>query len=156
MPPRTLSSAVALVGLASLAAVEAGGCGKHSESLRSASRAGLPLVAQATGSISAETTYTLADYGIAPVPGLKHLCGHYELGAAGELVTFDFFESSMAPEALEQTVRAGASTEHARLRTRHRVSLSVSALTPERIPAKCAAHAGSPPGRTLLSASRVL
>ncbi|MGC4066191.1 MAG: hypothetical protein QM784_16420 [Polyangiaceae bacterium] len=156
MPPRTLSSAIALVGLASLAAIEAGGCGKHSESLRSASRAGLPLVTQATGSISAETTYTLADYGIAPVPGLKHLCGHYELGAAGELVTVDFFESSMAQEKLEQSVRLGISTEHSRTRARHRVTVSVSELTPERIPPKCAASVPASRGRTLLSASRVL
>ena len=156
MPARTLSSAVVLVGLAALAAVEAGGCDKRAESLRSASRAGLPLVTQATGSISAETTYTLADYDLPPVPGLKHLCGHYELGSAGELITFDFFASMLAPEVLEQTVRMSNSAKHCGSRSRHQVTVSVSSFAPEKVPPKCTTNPRARVGRSLLLASRVL
>jgi hypothetical protein len=116
----------------------------------------LPFVSQAAGSISAETTYTLADYDLAPVPGLKHLCGHYELGAAGELITIDFFESMMAPEILEQSVRVGNSAERARSHARRRVNVSVTSFAAEKIPPKCSANPRTVVGRSLLLASRVL
>lgn len=45
MPPHSISSAVALVGLCSLAAIETGGCSNSSKSLASVTRTGLPMLA---------------------------------------------------------------------------------------------------------------
>jgi hypothetical protein len=139
------------VSLASLTAVEAGGCSKRSESLRSATRAGLPLVAQATGSISGETAYSLADYGVNPLPGLTHLCGHYELGPKGELITQDLFTGSMSPFLLEKALgRADKTRDPARP-----VSLRVNEFKKDALPKSCKQLARTD-AQSLLVASRVL
>jgi hypothetical protein len=156
MPPRTLSSAVALVGLASLTAVEAGGYSKRTESLRSASRAGLALVTSAAGSVSAEATYSLADYGVGPVPGLNHLCGRYELGPKGELVTFDLFEGPMSPTVLEQTVLRAKTRGMRPNHPEATVSLAVSEFSPNKLPQSCLKAVKDKDARSLLLASRML
>jgi hypothetical protein len=155
MPPRTLSSAVALVGLASLTAVEVGGCIKRTESLRSVTRAGLPLLTSALGSVSAEASYSLADYGIRPIPGLKYVCGHYELGPRGELVTHDLFSASLPSRLLKQAVdnaKIPTDTSHSRA---HDVSLRVSDYSTEQLPKSCRKGSGAI-ANSLLIASRKL
>jgi len=155
MPPRTLSSAVALVSLASLTAIEAGGCSKRTESLRSASRAGLPLITSAIGSVSAEAAYSLADYGVRPVPGLQHLCGHYELGDNGELITNDLFIAQMSPEHLLLAISQPAPSLTHRSARKSGVSLQVSDYDQEKLPKVCRKLATSD-SQSLLIASRVL
>lgn len=155
MPPRTLSSAIALVGLASLTAVEVGGCIKRTESLRSVTRAGLPLLTSALGSVSAEASYSLADYGVRPIPGLKYVCGHYELGPRGELVTRDLFSATLPTHLLKQAVdSAKTPTDTSRARA-HDVALQVSDYSMEQLPKACRKRA-SALAQSLLIASRKL
>lgn len=154
MPPRTLSSAVALVSLASLTAVEAGGCDKRPESLRSASRAGLPLMLSAVGTVSTEAAYNLADYGVGPVPGLRHLCGHFELSSEGDLITKDLFVAEMPAERLSQLVGVQNTAQSSPKRGRQ-VSLRVSPFTLEQLPSLCQ-KLEARKAHSLLVASRAL
>jgi hypothetical protein len=104
MPPRSIGSAIALVSLSALTAIEAGGCHKRSEPLGSFTRSALPLVTQAAGSSTVESNYALSDYGLAPRPDLKHVCGHYDLRADGRLTTFDLFVGPTEPDQLRREV----------------------------------------------------
>lgn len=106
MPPRSLSSAVALVGLGALAAVESGGCNKRPDSLGSVTRSALPLLQLANGSSGADPRSIFADYGLRPRPGLRYLCGHYELAPDGRLITQDLFAGSAEPTQLEREIAA--------------------------------------------------
>jgi hypothetical protein len=153
MPPRTLSSTVVLVGLTSLTAVEAGGFDNRPESLRSATRAGLPLVSQAVGSISAEASYTLADYGVRPIPGLKHVCGHYELLPDGELVSRDLFSATIPAKLLEQVIERAQTP--ARRNVSRSITLTVSEYTEQQLPPSCRKLAAND-SRSLLVATRQL
>jgi hypothetical protein len=155
MPPRTFTSAVALVGLATLTTIEVGGCNKRTESLRSSTRAGLPLLTSALGSISAEASYNLADYGVGPIPGVQHVCGHYELGRNGELLTSDLFAAPLAPRLLRQALaNAQLNQDQAQARS-HKVSLDIRDYSTEQVPLACR-KGTMKEARSLLIASRKL
>jgi hypothetical protein len=104
MPPRSIGSAIALVSLSALTAIEAGGCHKRPEPLGSLTRSALPLVAQAIGSNPIESNYALSDYGLAPRPDLKHICGHYDLQTDGRLTTWDLFAGPTEATQLRREV----------------------------------------------------
>jgi hypothetical protein len=155
MPPRTFTSAVALVGLATLTSIEVGGCNKRPESLRSSTRAGLPLLTSALGSVSAEASYNLADYGVRPIPGVKYVCGHYELGPKGELLTRDLFAASLAPQLLQQALANARSDRDLTQARSHAVSLDIRDYSAFQVPLACRKSAMKD-ARSLLIASRKL
>lgn len=120
MPPRSISSAVALVGLCSLAAVETGACSNSPKSLASVTRSGLPLLSSLMrgplGQLSltkfsravtannpeseiAEATAVL-DHGFGPMSELQPHCGRYEFKDDGKLVVWDAFTSVRPAQAL--------------------------------------------------------
>jgi hypothetical protein len=147
---------LALVGLSSLAAIEAGGCDKKPESLRSLSRSALPLLAQATGSNSTEINYSLADYGLGPRPGVQHVCGHYDLRADGRLTTWDLFVSHDEPNQLRDAVDADlVSAKRQRPQRSEPVQISVKSLASFEWPAHCPKYANAN-ARSVLLATRVL
>jgi hypothetical protein len=118
MPPSSISSAIALVGLCSLAAFETGGCSNSSKSLASVTRSGLPLLAgllrepasrvglfkvrnvvAAQGSGFAESAAPGShDVGLRAVPELEPHCGRYEFKADGGLVVWDALVSRINAE----------------------------------------------------------
>lgn len=113
MPPSSISSAVALVGLCSLAALETGGCSNSSKSLASVTRSGLPLLASllngthgrvaaikislfgaAKGSSADAPEATDShEVGLATVPGLVPHCGRYDFTPEGGLLAWDALAS---------------------------------------------------------------
>jgi hypothetical protein len=48
--------------------------------------------------------YALSDYGLGSRPDLKHVCGHYELRADGNLLTWDLFVTASEPAQLKNEV----------------------------------------------------
>lgn len=76
MPPRSISSAVALVGLCSLAAAETGGCSNSSKSLASVTRTGLPL-------LSAALSGPLARLSIKNLATPVSVAGSHQVGCLG-------------------------------------------------------------------------
>lgn len=118
MPPKSVSSAITLVSLSVLAAVEGGACDKRPESLGSATRSALPLFARAAQAEPQEMNYALADYGLGPHPNLRHVCGHYELRADGRLTTWDLFVGSVDPGQLRREVTEELSQKERRTAAR--------------------------------------
>jgi hypothetical protein len=104
MPPKSVGSALALVSLSALTVVEIHGCDNRLESLGSAARSGLPLIAQAAQSNGVEMNYALADYSLIGLSDLRHVCGHYELRADGKLATWDLFAATIEADQLKQRV----------------------------------------------------
>jgi hypothetical protein len=97
----------------------------------------------------------LADYGVSPIPGLKHVCGHYELGPNGELIARDLFSTTMSPQLLKQAVDiAQSSADRALIRARS-VSLQISDYSVDQLPKACRKGALDP-SQGLLVASRQL
>jgi hypothetical protein len=147
-----------LVGLCALAAVEARWFDKRTESLRSFSRAALPLMGQAIRSTPGETTNALSDYGLAPRPDLQHVCGRYELLKNGRLRTWDFFTGQTALQQLrkeiDQELVRGTEAGN-RTRTRADVSIRIDAGADFKWPRNCLKTAG-PKAQSVLVASRIL
>lgn len=124
MPPSSISSAIALVGLCSLAALETGGCSNSSKSLASVTRSGLPLIAAllrepvsrvrlfnvsnagaAQQSRSAESAPPGShDVGLEAVPGLEPHCGRYEFKPDGGLVVWDALATRLSAERAATTL----------------------------------------------------
>lgn len=158
MPPRSLPSAVALIGLSALTAIEAGGCDKRPESLRSISRTALPLVGLAIEPAPLRTDPVFSDYGLTPRPDLKHICGHYELQADGRLTTQDLFVgplelTSMRSEVERDLERSDNGSRATRIAHETRVTVESSATFkwPRSCPKALATNA-----RTVVVATRVL
>jgi hypothetical protein len=115
MPPSSISSAIALVGLCSLAAIETGGCSNSSKSLASVTRSGLPLLtAWLRGPIGQVHLLKISnvdtaqqsggdpsdvqgghDVGLATISELAPLCGRYEFKSDGGLSVWDAFVSHL-------------------------------------------------------------
>jgi len=131
MPPRSITSAAALVGLCSLSAVETGACSNSSKSLASVTRTGLPLLASALRGPLAQLSLTkfsravtasnseheksavetFVEHGFGAVSELRPHCGRYEFKDNGTVVAWDAFTSDQAPESL----KGALSKHHAKL-----------------------------------------
>ena len=157
MPPKSVGSAFALIGLCSLAAVEAGGCDKRPESLRSATRSALPLVSRAARPGGAQLNYALSDYGLQSRPDMRHVCGHYELRADGHLTTWDLFVTSAEANQLrhEVDVELGDKTKSPRSSARKQVSVTVDSSNHFQWPQSCPKTLMAT-ARSVLVATRVL
>jgi hypothetical protein len=158
MPPRSVGSAIALVSLSALTAIEAGGCHKRSEPLGSSTRSALPLVTQAAWTNAVESNYALADYGLAERPDLKHVCGHYDLAADGRLTTSDLFVGPTEPNQLrrelERDLERAAASGKSRLRL-HEVTLLVDGASHFEWPRSCPKALAKSTGSVVV-ASRIL
>jgi len=123
MPPRSISSAVALVGLCSLAAVETGACSNSSKSLASVTRSGLPLLSSVLRGPIAQLSLTklsravaanepevrtdaesFVEHGFGTVSGLHPHCGRYEFKNNGNVVAWDALVSAQSPAQLMGTL----------------------------------------------------
>lgn len=118
MPPSTITSAVALIGLCSLAAIETGGCSNAPKSLISVTRSGLPLITslltESLGQLAENKTNLhgaalessrensepvgVHDVGLTGVTGLLPQCGRYEFKPDGSLLVWDALSSSLPKE----------------------------------------------------------
>ena len=134
MPPRSITSAAALVGLCSLAAVETGACSNSSKSLASVTRTGLPLLTMALrGPIvqlsikklsravttqepgpdhdgDSEVTELFVEHGLGPMSELSPHCGRYEFKDDGKVVAWDALVSSQPPERILTMLSKGEPT----------------------------------------------
>jgi hypothetical protein len=110
---------------------------------------------QAMGQASAASSYDLADYGVLPIAGLHHVCGHYELGPNGELTTYDLFTGQMVKERLEQALERSRPLVQNQRKSRHSVSLVVKDYSETAVPKTCRSRLSANP-KSLLIASRVL
>jgi len=119
-----MTSAFALVGLCSLAAVETGACSNSSKSLASVTRTGLPLLAsvlrgpiaqlslkklsraavtqEKVGDIGA--TEPFVEHGLGSVSVLLPHCGRYEFKDDGKVVAWDALVSLEPPERVVATL----------------------------------------------------
>ena len=120
MPPHSISSAVALVGLCSLAAVETGGCSNSTKSLASVTRSGLPLLSslmrgplgqlsltkfsRAVTANNPESENTDAagfvEHDLGSMSELRLHCGRYEFKDDGKLLVWDAFTASRSAPLL--------------------------------------------------------
>jgi hypothetical protein len=119
-----MTSAVALIGLCSLAAVETGGCSNSSKSLASVTRTGLPLLYSVLRGPLAQLSLTkfsravtannpevenhgvetFVEHGLGPMSELAPHCGRYEFKDNGKVVAWDALVSDQSPEQLKSTL----------------------------------------------------
>jgi hypothetical protein len=124
MPPSSISSAIALVGLCSLAAIETGGCSNSSKSLASVTRSGLPLLtAWLRGPIGQVRLFKISDadaaqqsrgdqsnvqgshdVGLGTISELAPHCGRYEFKPDGGLLVWDAFVSYLDRKRVAATL----------------------------------------------------
>jgi hypothetical protein len=124
MPPSSISSAIALVGLCSLAAVETGGCSNSPKSLASVTRSGLPLLtAWLRGPIGQVRLFKISDVdaaqqsgrdnsdarashdvGLEAISELAPHCGRYEFKSDGGLSVWDAFVSPLDRKRVAATL----------------------------------------------------
>lgn len=120
MPPRSISSAIVLVGLCSLAALETGGCSNSSKSLASVTRTGLPLLSALLhgplGQLSLtkfsravtannpdqdnSVTSGFLDGELAKLAALEPHCGRYNFGNDGKVIVWDALTSKKPAQLL--------------------------------------------------------
>ena len=124
MPPRSITSAVALVGLCSLAAAETGACSNSPKSLASVTRTGLPLLSSVLRGPLAQAALTkfsravtannpedenhdvetFVEHGLGPMSELAPHCGRYEFKDNGKVVAWDALVSEQSAEQLKNAL----------------------------------------------------
>jgi hypothetical protein len=155
MPPQSLASALTLVGLSSLAAIEAGACEHRGDPLPAASRQSLALI-QLSPAAAVTDRHLLGDYGLSAAPALAHLCGRYALADNGAVTSQDAFASPTDRATLSKQL--GVSDERPSIRPvlDRSVTIELRDLSQlSSLPKNCASRL-PPKTRTLVVASRTL